>query len=147
MSMLASTSYFLVSQWIWFLLRELNYIPLNGLVMFLLLKLTWRIPLLKAVLISIGAQIFSILLLGLLAHVSGWAAGGYIPHTDPYAITLQTPLEATLNLGMTMTILQWIYFGLVRLRFECNMLHVITVTIIANCISTLLLYYTLPPIM
>lgn len=146
MSIVASTSYFLVSQWLWLLFRELNYLPLNGLVMFLLLKLTWRISFIRAITISYGAQLFSVVVLGILAHISGWLAGTYVPNSDPYAVQLHTALEACLNLGMTMTIVQWIYFGLLRLRFHCNMLHVITVTIIANCISTLLLYYTLPHI-
>lgn len=147
MSIFASVTYFFVSQWLWLLFRELNYLPFNGVILFLLLKLTWRISLIKAFLISYGAQLFSFVFIGIVAHIFAWFTGEYVPGNDPYSMSLHSALEACLYLGMTMTIVQWIYFALLRIRFDCNILHVFTITIISNCVSTLLLYYTLPPIM
>lgn len=142
MAWLMSGANFLLSEWLWNVTWGWYHIPVNIFVMLFLLKFFGRMRIMPAVLFAFFAQVFSFLLFSVIVVVGPIYLFGleYTP-VDCYTCTEIHPLLISLFLGAIYFFFHALFFFLVSFFYKLNLRLVILISLVANGLTALLVYY------
>ncbi len=143
MDFIQSFGDFLLNVWLWNITFDWFHPIVAGIIMFFMFRMILRKRRIPSVLVSVGAQLFTLTVLYLvikygLVDMLNWE---YEPMNAQYALALMNEVFATLSVGLVYAVLQSIYFIIGRFIWNYNLLAYLLIAWISNGIGMLLSYF------
>lgn len=145
MNLLTQIGHFFLSTWLWSLSWGMYQAPIAALYMFFALKLRYRMTMVQAVLISLGANIYSfaaytILVTSILITAVGFE---YIPREASLEMPLNDAVMCA-SLAVIYSLLQTLLFGVFHTQSKLNILQTIVICTLCNGLAAWSIYTFLP---
>ena len=133
---------FFISEWFWMITFGIYHIPYSIIFMTLLLKFWARMKMIKAFLLSASATLFAfttytLFAVGILIMLVGFT------YNHPERISIQ-PFVISLSLAAIYSILEILFFWIVRKRYKLNMVRLSIIVVISNMLAATTFYFMLP---
>lgn len=136
-------AHFLLSEFIWSITWGIHHQLFNAITMALLFRLFSRMPMVQAVLSSCGIQIFSFALFCICAAAAMYVVGSHIA-PDNYCC-VPTQLNASLYLGGINALFNSIFALFFLKKQQIRKSWIITIVVLSNALTVLVLAFVFPP--
>lgn len=135
---------FLLGQWLWSITWDWYHVPVAIIIMFLLFKLVLRLNIIPAVLMSLGANLYSFVFFTIFSYtiLYNFLNLPFAPEISEFAAT--EPLRACIYLGLIYTVIQASFFGLVRLWFKIPYALIMSMALLSHLITAFIIHGLLP---
>jgi hypothetical protein len=147
-SILNNSAHFLLSEWIWSITWGIYMLPFSTLILFVLLRWVERIHAVRALLVTLAAHICAwVCLTGFVVGILIFTFQiEYVPDDTIYHEELCSLLYTSLYLGLIYTLLESLFFFIIRKKVDINIFRVIALIIMSNCLAALCVYVLLSKI-
>ncbi len=132
---------FFLSEWLWSITRGLWHIPVNIFIMFLLTKLTVHYSTSATFLLSLLANLFSLIAFTILVgSIIVFVLGlNYLPSESAYNGDYSS-FVASLFLAVVYALLQSLFFYLISKHYTVALWHMIAIAFLSNVMAAQFVY-------
>ncbi len=137
---------FFISMWLWLFVGGMYQLFVSFIFMVLLMKLIMRLNLVNLLFLTLGAHLFSFLMLtALYGAVHSIFGYNYVSLGEAYEKGYSI-LNACITLGLVSTVFQAFFFRMLRCYQHIRLHHMLSIVFLSNMAGAFITYWSSPPL-